>query len=923
MLMVNFAVPFDDLLASFASAFTQQGRLLSLRLGDSAAWAERLLPQEAEGDESLSANYRIRVRCVSPQAGIPLKELLGQVARVGILASTGGETVRCGVVTAVRSLGADGGLAGYELQLEPPLALLRHRHRSRVFQDRSVPEIVAAVLAEHGQASPVFAACSGLREELGRRYPPRSYCVQYRESDLDFVERLLSEEGIAWRFEHDGGTDEAGRSEGGRDGGGEAVPRVVLVLFDDPHAVPPAQPGQVRFHRAEGVEVMDGLTAWRGARSVGSGRSEIASFDYKPVTTSRAAVDTATEQGAQTAAIEAALEDYEAQTLYYAADPAELAHYAELRQQVHDRGKKRFHGEGNLRMLVAGQWFALEGHPEHDGDPPEERQFVVTRLHFRARNNLPAGPLAALAAAALTVVDRAPDEGEAAPFTMDFEAVRRGVPLASAFARGAHARPLSRGPQTATVVGPAQEEIHTDEYGRIRIQFHWQRQADHPDGGADLDDRSSCWLRVAYPSAGRQWGHQFIPRVGQEVLVDFLDGDIDRPLVVGVIGNGSHPPPAFSGSGQLPANKALSGIKSQEIQGTGFNELLFDDTAGQLRTRLSSEHAATQLNLGYLTHPRSDGRAEPRGEGAELRSDGAIALRAAHGLLLSTYAREGARDTQLARSELLDLLEQCRQACQSLADYAAQHQALAGDVAPLAELAQAIRDWDQGSNVSQQAQGGGQPAICLTAPAGVALATPQSIASYAGINQDLAASQHLQLTAGELASINAGAGISLFAQSGDVRSIAHQGQYLMQAQHGDLVAEAERNLRVSATSGEVVVSAPTIRLIAEDGSFIRIGGGITLGTEGAVQVRAARQSLSGPATESVDLPTFDKAGVDQRFVLLYPSRDPAQQQVASGRRYEITLKDGRVVSGVSDAEGRTELLVGDAMQLARIRVFDT
>ncbi|WP_219909534.1 type VI secretion system tip protein VgrG, partial [Chromobacterium haemolyticum] len=197
----------------------------------------------------------------------------------------------------------------------------------------------------------------------------------------------------------------------------------------------------------------------------------------------------------------------------------------------------------------------------------------------------------------------------------------------------------------------------TDQHGRIKVQFHWQRPDEHPSIGANLDDTSSCWLRVVMPSAGAGWGHQFIPRIGQEVLVDFIEGDIDRPVITGVLYNGSHPPPDFSGAGALPANKTLSGIKSKEHQGGQYNELLFDDTPGEVRAKLSSEPGKTQLNQGFLTHPRSNGKAEPRGDGFELRTDSHGAIRAGHGLLLSTEAQNGASGKQLAREQAQSQLD--------------------------------------------------------------------------------------------------------------------------------------------------------------------------------------------------------------------------------------------------------------------------
>ena len=147
------------------------------------------------------------------------------------------------------------------------------------------------------------------------------------------------------------------------------------------------------------------------------------------------------------------------------------------------------------------------------------------------------------------------------------------------------------GNRKSNTVGPPGEEIHTDDLGRIKIQFHWAREHDHPDGGAARDDRSSCWIRIATPWAGTNWGHQYLPRIGQEVLVDFLDGDIDRPIIIAGLYNGSHRPPSYSGAGDLPANRTLAGIKSKEYKGNGYNELLFDDSTSKLRAKF-------QLKLG-------------------------------------------------------------------------------------------------------------------------------------------------------------------------------------------------------------------------------------------------------------------------------------------------------------------------------------
>ncbi|MFB9159415.1 type VI secretion system Vgr family protein, partial [Chromobacterium violaceum] len=501
----------NSLLSSFASAFNQEQRLLTLELGTGQIAAEQLLPLSLDGEEGLSRAYRYTVTCLSPDGHIELKTLLGQPARIGIQDADGDEIIRCGVVSQARLAGADGGFARYELTIEPPFALLRHRKTSRVFQDLSVPDIVQQILSEHQAANPAFARTQTLDIQV-KPAPPRSYTLQYRESDFDFIVRLLHEEGYAWRFVH---LDDDG-------------PQVELSVFDDAHNLPASKLERVRFHRSDATEEEDGLTEWQAARQIVPGGTALASYDYKPVYTQQIQDDSRIDQGQTGQALQSSLTQYDAPGLYYAGDEEQLGRYAQLRQQANDLQAKSFSGSGSVRGLLPGEWFRLDDHPAHDGDAAENREFVVTAQSFQVRNNLPQD-----------LAQHIGTESDATPFVTSIQAQRRGIPLTPAYAGTELAKPTSLGVQTATVVGPAGEEVHTDQHGRIKVQFHWQRPDEHPTIGAGLDDKSSCWLRVAMPSAGAGWGHQFIPRIGQEVLVDFIEGDIDRPVITGVLYNGS------------------------------------------------------------------------------------------------------------------------------------------------------------------------------------------------------------------------------------------------------------------------------------------------------------------------------------------------------------------------------------------------
>ncbi|MEO3955186.1 type VI secretion system Vgr family protein [Chromobacterium piscinae] len=891
----------NSLLSSFASAFNQDQRLLTLVLGSGQIASEQLLPLSLDGEEGVSKAYRYQLTCLSPDGAIELKSLLGQSARIGIADAQGHETIRCGVVSQARLMGSDGGFAQYGLTIEPPIALLRHRRTSRVFQDLSVPDIVQQIVHEHQAANPVFARAQSIEFKVGPAQP-RSYCLQYREDDFSFIVRLLHEEGYAWRFEHVDGDS----------------PQVKLVVFDDAYSLPPAEIERVRFHRSDATEEEDGLTAWNASRQIVPGNVALATFDYQPVSTQHTGDSSQIDQGQGGQALQSSLQDYDPQGLYYAGDADQLSHYARLRQQAHDLQAKQFEGGGSIRGLTAGQWFRLDDHPAHDGDSHEQREFVVTGQTLQVRNNLPAE---------LKSILPAGDKADA-PFSTRIQAQRRGIPLTPVYAGTASAKPTSLGVQTATVVGPAGEEVHTDAQGRIKVQFHWQRPDEHPTIGAGLDDKSSCWLRVAMPSAGAGWGHQFIPRIGQEVLVDFIEGDIDRPVITGVLYNGSHPTPDFSGAGSLPANKTLSGIKSKEHQGGGYNELLFDDTPGEVRAKLSSEAGKTQLNQGYLAHPRSNGKAQPRGDGFELRTDHHGAIRAAHGLLLSTEAQNGAGGKQLAREHAQSQLDAALSLSQALAETATGQLADTMETGPeeispdnakagkktdghLQHHADALKAWEAGSNTDKDGktakdQAGQQPLLILSGPAGIASLTEQSQTVSAGQNLNLVAQRDANHTTGRRWLHNVGQHISLFVAGVKdkvaLKLIAAKGKVQVQAQSDAMELTADKDVAITSVKQKIHLNGKQEILLTSGGAYVRIKDGkIELHAPGTVSFKGASHDWSGGTSLGQTYNAMPQTKFDDRFQLV----DQHTGKPLANHKYEIHRGFGGVERGVTDASGFT------------------
>ncbi|MEC7519755.1 MAG: type VI secretion system tip protein TssI/VgrG [Myxococcota bacterium] len=476
--------------------------------------------------EALNEPYVLTLDLLRDQAGQDAQPFLGR--RCTLRLSRGGvDQTLHGIVTRVRDEEeeADHG-AHARLTIEPAFAALRHRIDTRIFQDMTIPQILERVL---GQGLGPFGRSVSL--DLRESYPAREFTVQYRESDLDFACRLMEEEGIGFHFEH---PDEA----------------EVLTLFDarEHHAAARGEDGHT-------LPFSDREDGWRGGREhvltlspertiTGTGVSTNA-FDWTHP--ERPIVGTTLEAPEQ-----AVLEDYvvDAPITLHDYAGAYRDHDALRRLRVHrelqTRDGERFAGRTTSLALRAGVRWALSGHPRFELD----RELVVTEVEHRwGRHTDDAG-------------DEAADG--------DYLNVIRCLPAETPW-RPDRVRPKPRayGLQTAIVVGPPSEEIHTDEHGRIKVHFHWDRHGNRTDA-------DSCWLRVVQNMGGSGWGFSFVPRIGMEVAISFVDGDPDRPIVTGAIYNPDNPPPL-----NLPENKTRTTIRSNSSPGGGgFNELRLEDLAG-------------------------------------------------------------------------------------------------------------------------------------------------------------------------------------------------------------------------------------------------------------------------------------------------------------------------------------------------------
>jgi type VI secretion system secreted protein VgrG len=898
---------------------TSANRPIRLRLAtERGVVDDLLLVKHVNGVETMCGGIEYRLLCVATKAGLPLKQFNAMAIELQFVTDRGGLCSVCGIVSQTAEGETDGGLATYQLVVHDALAMMDQRNNTRVFRNASEIDITNTILREWQQNNAVLARAFDFALLHMKSYPAREFTMQYNESDAAFLRRLWKRRGLAWFFR-------AGKAS---ESGSKDIPGHTLILFDNTQALNQNAAGTVRYHRDDGTETRDSITAWHALRSLTSGRVTRNSWDYLQARSSESEEASRNDQGVLGNQFAASLDDYLVDVPHAGNDAADYRSLATLRMQRHEYEAKYFQGESAIRDLCIGQWNGVTGHAEIDTHPQEEREFVITELRVDAENNLPKA-LNDRARRLFTLNKWRADDDRLAQasaergvrYTNRFTCVRRGIPIVPAY------DPRIDLPRTEVqsviVVGPGEEEVYCDEHGRVKVRFPNCRPADHAHAqgaGASDSERDSAWVRVASSWAGDHFGAISLPRAGDECLVTFLGGDPDKPVITGRVHGGKNPPPAFSHCGKLPGNRFLSGIKSREVKGQRYNQLRMDDSPGQISAQLASEHGHSQLNLGHLMHPRRDGKGAARGEGAELRSDEHMALRAAKGMLLTAWKRLNAVDSQLARAEYLSLMEQCLEQCRTLGNYAADNQGLPLDDKPQADLQSKLRQWENGSNTAPDGQDGGAGLIGVTAPDGISFATPKALVSYAGTNVDSAAQQHMQLTAGQRFSLNAGQGVSLFSHHGGIKAIAHHGKFLLQSQHDDTELNSAKNVKITATDGKIVMMAKEIQIIAEDGSFIKIGGGITLGTNGDIKHQAANFPFSGPATMHTELPTFGGGSPDQKFVLKYGAH-AEEAVIAPNRQFEIDMTDGSTLKGISDDAGNTSLLQSDAMHIANVRIL--
>ena len=493
-----------------------------------------LLLETLEGTEGVSQLFRFQVVLASEVSpAIAFDDIVGKNVTI-TLQHPGGPRYINGIVSRFASGRSTSSLTGYYAEIVPWLWLLTQTADCRIFQNMPVPDIIRKVFTDLGFTDVKLA--------LRATYPPREYCVQYRETDFNFVSRLMEQYGIFYFFEHGDG-------------------KHTLVLADTPAGCPSCAPDSARFDFAAGGHVLpdDVVDRFSKEQTIRPGKYALTDYNY---VTPRDPLDVkvgSVFKGGEK------LEVYDYPGEYSKRNDGEAL--VRVRIQEEEAGRQVATGGSGCRQFTAGHTFRLTGHGRKDLN---DTYMLVSVSHVGSET-----------------YESGVDASDHL-YSNTFSCIPLAIPYRPPRTTP---RPVIQGSQTAEVVGVKGEEIYTDKYGRVKVQFHWDREG-------KKDENSSCWIRVSHPWAGKGWGSVSIPRIGQEVIVDFLEGDPDQPIITGRVYNGELMPPYT-----LPAGGVVSGVKSNSTKGGGgYNEIALDDTKGKELIRIHGQYDMKSL----IEHDRNE-----------------------------------------------------------------------------------------------------------------------------------------------------------------------------------------------------------------------------------------------------------------------------------------------------------------------------
>ena len=713
---------------------------------------------------------------------------------------------------------------------------------------------------------------------LNKSYPIRDYCVRMGENADEFIKRLCQEWSINLHYEHRNGSAR-------------------LILSDDNNAFKPFPSlayQTIRYHADTDFIDEEHWHTLSPGRNLTTGAVTYRDYNYiapdasNEVTHNEPRRNRANEQinhgnfeqyhyhtNAFTNTVQPRAGTEDANNPLTEGEIFTLDHLQSLQQ--HD---ERVNAIGHIRAAVVGHSFKLINHPIAQANT----DYIVVSAHLLIEE----------------VASETQRIHEAQEWKVQTSATLQplNIPLKP---NRTLKKPRINGVEIARVVGyQGDTSIWTDDLGRIRVAMPWHR--DDP-----LNETSTCWVRVASNAAGNQQGGIHLPRINDEVLISYIGGDPDLPVCTGIVYNATHLPPWV-----LPKNQALSGYRSRELkpgnQSEGrSNHLILDDSEDAIQAQLKSDESHSSISLGHITRVEDNtGRKDKRGTGAEIRTDGYGAIRAAKGMLITTQARSGASSHITDLDEAHGELKQAHNQHKSTSQMATDHQAF-DKTEDAQTLDETLKDQNEQVKSREPAKPEEGQFPELTAPhlvihsvAGTELSTPKSTHIQSQEHIALTAGQHLSLSVGKRLLASAMQGIRLFAQSTGIKMFAAKGKVEIQAQSDNLEIIADQVLKIISAKKTIEIAAAEEILLTAKGSYIKINGaGIEHGTPTAWTVYSATKTLTGPRGLPINA---GSKTYDLQFVLTDDNEKPLVN-----RKYVLWKDSGDKIEGTTDSDGKTEV----------------
>ncbi|WP_337080185.1 type VI secretion system Vgr family protein [Acinetobacter pittii] len=902
---------------------SSQKRVLHIQFSNPSLNTQVFL-QSIEGQHQLNEGLTADLFCLSTNAHISLKQFIGCQVAVDQVTDQGQLFRTTGIITEASQGQSDGSLTLYKLRLQDPTALWHKRRNSRVFMNKSVRDITEILFTEWQNKSPLFASglildLKGLTED----YDVRPFVMQSNETDYEFLTRLWRSEGINWLI------DEAQLFA--IDSSVEIQPQK-LRLIDNNESYLALDRRNIRYHRSSAVEQQDSMMSLVPTRSLQSTAVHVQRWQADALSQEEGMGSVQSKhrhsanQDNASLSLEHAwhispawMQDLKGEDQATASGHQQLEKLNNNLSDYYASQSKYFRAQTTVRDTQVGYWFELNEHPEIDTHSGSDKEFLIIGKSFYLKNNLPKDlqqQINQLFSQSQWQKDQSGPNDQTERQGNELILSRRNIKTVPEYNPLEH-RPAAY-PQRARVVGLDGESIHVDQWGRIKVRFLFTRTDDHShDGGAGSNDNDtdSAWVDVLTPWAGVGYGARFLPRVGEIVVIDFFDGNIDRPFVIGRIHEAERHPTQFDQKGQLPDTKKLSGIRSEEVDGKGFNQLRFDDTTGQISAQLQSSHAASQLNLGNLSHAKDKAESDGRGEGFELRTDQWGAVRAGSGLLISTHKQDQPQGVHLETAEAKHQIEGSLNNAKALSEVAKNQQT---DPLDMLENIQTFLEVLKQEDPKKAAEF--QSAVML-------LASPKSIAVSSNEDIHLSANGQLTQSAGDSLNIStqknivghASHKISLFAAQEGARLFTGQGKVEIQAQGDALDVIARKGVQITSTEDTVFITSPTEINLTANGSQVKLNGsGIFPVTGGKLEVKAGQHLFMGGAKVATQSPEL---AMLPDYHLTYIAKD-LDGNPLKNKKYLMILQNGEMVSGVTDGQGKTQKITTKGPQKIQISLED-